>query len=474
MTDEPSRSSSGVRSEGDGYQHLITLNEALRAMRGNGVTSITVEASGVGNLDDIVLRNADGAGRFTQVKHAVDAQTPVGEKYLLTPNRAGGKSLLQRFHASWQLLGGAEKGPDMRLVTDRDIDPQDPVLRMLDRKSGLLVPAIAASSLGERRAAWAEHLGCDEEELVAMLGNLRIETGRSMQAERETAALQLEALGFASDQGALDSGMALMREWVQERQRTLTVTEVSELVTSRIGRRADPAALLVVEGIDDHVAAAQADEHVRFVELYAGTSAFERQDLTSPQDWETVVWPALEAAGQRLRAAGQLHIHVAGNMRLPMWFGAGCALRDVLGFRVATTQRGEIWSSQHVGTRPDLRIENIKLSDGPGAAVVLSIAADAKRQALDHARKLGVGHAVLIELANGPGNTAVPDGPSGAATAEAIRNIVRDLDDEELHLLMAAPAGLALLLGHRWNRISPTVVYEHTRAGYVRTYRIDA
>lgn len=474
MTDIPSRSSSGVRGGGDDYQHLVTFNEALRAMRGNGVESITVEASHVGNVDDVVLRDVYGTGRFTQVKHAVDAQTPVGEVYLLTPNRAGGKSLLQRFHASWNLLRGVEGEPDLRLVTDRDIDPMDPVFRMLDRRSGLLVPGIADSRLSERRVAWAEHLARAEEELIALLGHLHIVTGRSMEAERETATLQLEALGLQSDQRALDSGMALVREWVQQRERTLSVAEVAELITERIGRRADPAALFVVEGVDDHAATAQADEHIRFVEIYEGASSFERHDLTDSADWENVVWPGLEAAGRRLKAAGKLDVHVAGTMRLPMWLATGCALRDVLGFRVATTQRLQIWSSQEVGARPDLSVEDVPVGNGPGTAVVLSIAADALKLALKHARDLGVARAVLIEPAGGASNTAVPDGPTAAAMAESIRNIIRDLDDEELHLFMAVPAGVALLLGHWWNRIRPTVVYEHTQGCYVRTYRINA
>jgi hypothetical protein len=232
----PSRSSSGVRGEGDDYQHYVTLNEALRAMRGNGIEALTVEASGAGNVDDIVLHDARGSGRFTQVKHAVDAQSPVNEDYLLAPTRSGGKSLLQRFYASWQGLGGADERPDMRFVTDRDIDPTDPVFRLLDRKSGLLVPAIAGESLSSQRHTWSQHIGASADDLVALLHSLRIETGRSFQAEVETATIQLEALGLNNDRGALDSGIMLVREWVQERQRTLHVDELAELLTRRIGR----------------------------------------------------------------------------------------------------------------------------------------------------------------------------------------------------------------------------------------------
>jgi hypothetical protein len=44
----------------------------------------------------------------------------------------------------------------------------------------------------------------------------------------------------------------------------------------------------------------------------------------------------------------------------------------------------------------------------------------------------------------------------------------------KVHLFMSAPNGLALLLGHVWNRLPETVVYEHWGAGrgYFPTFRL--
>jgi hypothetical protein len=157
-----------------------------------------------------------------------------------------------------------------------------------------------------------------------------------------------------------------------------------------------------------------------------------------------------------------------------MWLATGCALRAVRGFRVATTQRLQIWSSQQAGTRPELLVDEVSVGNGPGTAVVLSVATDARQLALDHARQLDLARAVVIEPAAGASNTAVTNGPAAAALAESIRDIIRSIGDDELHLFMAVPAGVALLLGHWWNRIPPTVVYEHTQGGYARTFRINA
>jgi hypothetical protein len=40
---------------------------------------------------------------------------------------------------------------------------------------------------------------------------------------------------------------------------------------------------------------------------------------------------------------------------------------------------------------------------------------------------------------------------------------------------MSQPIGLALLLGHRWNRVAPTIVYEDLAAvGYEAAFTISA
>lgn len=479
MPDVPSRSSSGVRLEGDDYQHLVTLNEVLRAIRGNGISAVTVEASDVGNVDDIVLHADHGPARYTQVKHAVDGQTPVGSDWLLTPSRKGRMSLLQRFHASWIKLGGVDGRPYLQLITDRDIDPNDPIMKMIDRRSSLVVPAISDSGVNSERIAWASHLAVSEAELLAFLADLRLVTGRSMAGERELAELQLYALGFASDRGAVDSGVALVREWVQDRERTIGTATLREMVEDRIGRAGEPGALFVVEGIDDDPATPQADVAVRYVELYEGDEAFSRRQLLEPEDWQAKVWPGLDAAAHQLRGKGLSRVVVAGQMRLPMWFGAGCALREVLGFNVSTLQRHQVWSSDEPGKPPELATDMRHVGDGASVAVVVSVAADATSEVITYLDDLPVGRMLTFAPASGARAESVPDGPTAAALALAIRDAVRahlDSATDKIHLFLAAPAGLALLLGHRWNALRPTVVYEHLGSGkgYVHTFRVPA
>jgi hypothetical protein len=72
-------------------------------------------------------------------------------------------------------------------------------------------------------------------------------------------------------------------------------------------------------------------------------------------------------------------------------------------------------------------------------------------------------------------------GPGEAiAYAQVLRNAVRaELERapaDRVHLFLAGPGALALLLGHRWNRVAPTAVYEDLGPGrgYIQAFIVDA
>ncbi|PWU52434.1 hypothetical protein DLJ47_18840, partial [Micromonospora sp. S4605] len=70
----------------------------------------------------------------------------------------------------------------------------------------------------------------------------------------------------------------------------------------------------------------------------------------------------------------------------------------------------------------------------------------------------------------GPSQTAVPSAEFAVGWAQAaraqIRKSVRRTRAARLHLFFAAPQGAALMLGHHWNLMPPTVVYEHLGKTY--------
>lgn len=488
MNDVPGRHPSGVRIAGDDYQHLVTWNEVLLGLRpGSGVTNITVEAPDSGNVDDVVVEYEHAPTAYSQVKHAVDAATPVGTRWLTTPPRSGRPSLLARFHSSWEQLRSDDGHPVMQLLTDREIDASDPIMRLLDRRTELLVPSIQAVHLpaaaSAAREEWAEHLGVAEGELIAMLAALRLRTGRPYNAEAERAESLMWGHGLATGRAAVESGIALVREWVQQRWRARSLDELRELVAERIEHATDPGALLVVEAIDDDPHPEDATELLRWVERYDGEDPNLRRQLTDPADWQGVIHPELEAVADRLRAAGHRRVLVRGALRLPLWFSVGAALRHVRGFDVAGFQHGHIWASDTAtGAPPAARVHTVQCGDGADLAIAVAVATDPTTAVRRHIAEHGlpVGDLLILTPPAGPGPEAIADGPAAARLAVGLRDAVRQkLEEhpaERIHLFIAAPGALALLVGHRWNAMRPTIVYEHlgSGAGYAPTLNVPA
>ena len=482
MSSTTGRTASAVRIAGDDYQHLVAWNEALEALRpDNDVVSVTVEQPDAGNVDDVVLRRRARPHRYIQVKHAVDATTPVGHQWMTDRAKPTASSLMEKFHRSWLHLT-ADTGPaELVLVTDREIDTHDPVRRLLDCRTQLLVPSIGHTNASQGRRLWADHLNIAEDELMAFLASLRFMTGRPLASERERAATLMWTMGLNYDQRALDSALGLVRDWVQLPERTLEPGEFRAWANDRVGLRTEPGAVVVIEAIDNDPHPDDAAEVVNFVADYMGDTPNKRRQLHDENQWPRI-GADIEQAAQRLRQSGVHRVIIRGAMRLPVWFAAGAAFRHVHGFHAAAMQIDALWSSEDLGTPIEIRCETVQAGSGPDIAVCVGIAADPTTAVRSYVEStaLPIEHVTSILPARGTGPGAIPDGPTAAATAvkvrDAVRNVIESTSAAHIHLFLATPGAFALLLGHCWNALRPTTIYEHlgTGHGYTRTFLIAA
>ncbi len=484
MTDISSHSQSASRIAGDYYQHLIAWNEALEALRSdNDVLAVTVEHPDAGNVDDIVVHRRTGSTLFIQVKHAVDARTPVGYKWLLGLRSSNSRatSLLQKFYRSWIHLSKSDERPELRLITDREIDPNDPVMSRIDRMTGLLVPNIRHGRAAEGRAQWAQHLEIDECELLEFLENLRFETGRPVRAEEQRARTLMWAMGFNNDQRAIDAAIGLVREWVLLRERQLQPDILHNWARNHIGQQTDQGAVVIIDAIDYDPHPEDADEHICFVDDYLGNEASERRQLRDPTQWDRI-GQEITQASDRLRNRGVRRVIARGAMRLPAWFTVGAAFRHVRGFEIAGVQNDMIWSSEDFRQTAEIQTNTTHIGNDPEVAVVANVATDATLAVRNYitATKMPVGSLTTILPASSPHPRVIPDGSIAAAVAVAARDAIRGLIEStpvsHIHLFIATPGAFALLLGHRWNALPPTTVYEHLGAGngYTPTFHITA
>jgi SMODS-associated and fused to various effectors sensor domain len=88
-----------------------------------------------------------------------------------------------------------------------------------------------------------------------------------------------------------------------------------------------------------------------------------------------------------------------------------------------------------------------------------------------------VARLVVLTPPNGAQDNAVAGPEQACALAVGIRDAARRAahGHPRARLFLATPLGLALLLGHRWNRVAPTVVYEDLVAlGYDAAFTVSA
>lgn len=481
----PSRS--GVRRFGDRYQDLIAWSAAMRvAHPGSPFHQLEIEVNGAGNVDDVILRSLDGRHRYTQVKWTTRPAELVDNEYLTTAPR-NGKSLLQKFYASWKLLlRRDDQPPIMELVTNRTLDRTDPLLSLVDGRSDILNPAARHTSPGSgarnRIDEWAKHLGCDRDDVLAMLDSLLFKAGFSISGEEDRAQTLMLANGLLGDAGSLDRGVGIITRWVLEGRRIISRGDITEEAT-RIGLYADdPRAVLLVQAINHDPNPDDATVALDWVDLYDGDSPPARRQPRDPAGWTTMS-SELDSAVSSLTAQGSTDVVVRGAMRQATFFTVGARLAQVTGTTIAYVQHGTPWPSNAPRVpvpAPQALITDIDAGDE--LAVAIGMAVDPTTAVARFIRSADLPVHTLLTLlpAEGAHDQSVAGPGQAVAYTQALRNAVRERLEtapaDGIRLFLAGPGGLALLLGHRWNRVAPTTVYEDLGAGrgYVAAFTIAA
>jgi hypothetical protein len=475
-------SSSAARIAGDDYQHLFTWLQALKLLRETEqVTHVEFEVGGH-NVDVVVLYRDGAPPLYHQVKFVVDQRAPLAHDWFTTAGGAA-KTPLQRFYESFQKLSDGGR-PEMALETNRWPVDGDSILMHVDGRTHKLVPrlplAAPGSASGKVRAAWAEHLDVSEEELFEMLEHLEIRAGRSSYEElREHCCWLMGAVGLQDDINAVDVGIGEIRRLVREGTRRLDAALLREIIEAkRLGRGSQRATLLVQQLKPDpypELATASLD----WVELFEGDEPTARRQLRDPGGWNATLRPQLRDAVAEIQRQGYREVLVAGTMRLSTGLTVGLELADVAGFAVAIRQGEEEWAS--AGDRVDVELarREVQLGQGEELAVGISVAGDLADEVVEYLRREGTPVSGFVNLlpANGVGRDAI-SGPTEArgyaqALLDALRSEARGSPDR-IHLFQFGPLGLALLLGHVWNRLPETQLYEDLGAGrgYAPTFRL--
>lgn len=477
-------SASGARIQGDDYQHLLTWYHALRLLDpAAGVTRVRFEVTGAANLDDLIVERAGGDHEYYQVKYSVDGKSPITNAWFIDPGKNARSPLHQLLAGFRALRAQGHAAPRMALFTNRALDVADPLLACRDGRTSTLAERLRAaapgSAAGKARSAWATHLGVAEAELLDLLQTFAIHADQASQLLLQATADRMAAHGLKSGDLDVEQGVVAARSWVTAGRREVDRAALLDEIERRSLRGGPRRATLAVHAIDRDPWGEAATAAVDWVDLYAGDQPAVRRRLQDPAGWMERLWPELLAAERGVRAQGHDRVVVRGYMRLPTWFAVGVAFGDRRGFQVSCVQRGGLWSTETTPSAMPVQVTAQDLELGDELAVGLSVAQDLSADVLSYVRKeaLPVRRFVHVAPAAGAGNTAMADDAAARAWALEVKRIlgdqVRETGAGRLHLFLAVPAGAALMLGHAWNRLPATRIYEDLAPEYGPTFLID-
>jgi hypothetical protein len=184
-----------------------------------------------------------------------------------------------------------------------------------------------------------------------------------------------------------------------------------------------------------------------------------------------------------VEARGRRHLVVNGAMRLPCWFVVGSAFSRVADWEVTCGRATQQWSSaDEADSSVRLEHHEEEVGNGDDLALAIALTADPTVQITRYLARSGlpVKRLVTLQPVGNPHDQLIASGADAVSIAQQVQQQARALVDEgehpRVHLFLAAPAGAALLIGHRWNRIARTVVYEDLGAveGYATAFEVGA
>ena len=477
-------SASGARIRGDDYQHLFAWLQAIYASNeASDIIKIGIEDPEAGNADDVTVYRRDGSCEFYQTKSSADGNRTVGMDLLMKSSKSGGLSMIQKFHNLW-----VEKRDKCRLkiilVINMLPETNDRLLSMRDGRDStvarILQNAKPESKEGLVRRELAEHLRVDDSKVLEFCHDLEFNLGHTYGDWMHQAKVHMLVGGLRHDEDAVAQGVGIVRAWVTKGKRIIDAREIRQALGPLMQSDDSPTASILVEAIDRDPISDMATIVLNWTSSFPGSEPRVRHQVSDPTLWNYRFRPELQHAARDLRSQGHTHILVQGYMRLPTWFVTGAELGKTAGFRVSSFQGKSVWSS--VGEWHDVPIRHVHEMVGVGRdlAVGIALAVDPSADVLAyiHDKQIGVEKYVCIMPVSGADNQAIGGGAEARGWAYAVRDTVRGLVREYkpdiIHLFLAGPHGAILLLGHLWDRMPSTQLYEDlgSTAGYAPSYVI--
>ena len=196
---------------------------------------------------------------------------------------------------------------------------------------------------------------------------------------------------------------------------------------------------------------------------------YEKEQTSTPQDWDEILWPALLDVKHTISEKVHSHrIHLFVKSILPIAVALGFVFRETTRITLLLEGQKETWSTEtHPSEKEPLRKEWIYNDQGDQQVAVIEVATSrpTRQSVADTLPVIGVKPAYHIQLESPEfSRESVRDAAHAWAIAQQVGQVCQNLCDERgvrhLHLFVAIPVELAVLIGHQLNALCPITLYE--------------
>jgi hypothetical protein len=200
----------------------------------------------------------------------------------------------------------------------------------------------------------------------------------------------------------------------------------------------------------------------------------EKERVSTLQEWEHILFPALLDVKQLLsEKIASRRIRVFVQSILPIALALGFILRESTGFTLQLEGQKETWCTDVPSSEEEPLHRNWNYYEqGEARIAVVEVATSRSiKPAVDdalHVAGLTPAYRVGLEL---PvlARDSVKDATHAQAIARQVGRVCQGLYDRQrvaqIHLFVAVPAELAVLIGHQLNALCPITLYEFSKEG---------